>query len=150
MRLNWLSSARNAQGGPVLLSNGIDGNGVPNLVHRHHNPIWAGLANDALTAMLIVPLNSKIPFAVVSIVQKNQATIIDRLRVLYILFTELQIFLGSLLEKRNQVVSILFFKKTDIHLLAIFQDGQFMVTGMIKHGDSPNSLSIRAQLTVAR
>ncbi|QDU62219.1 N-acetylglucosamine-6-phosphate deacetylase [Planctomycetes bacterium Pan216] len=29
------------------------GNGVPNLLDRHRNPIWAGLANDALTAMVI-------------------------------------------------------------------------------------------------
>ncbi|MDZ4198687.1 MAG: N-acetylglucosamine-6-phosphate deacetylase [Kiritimatiellia bacterium] len=29
------------------------GNGVPNQVSRHENPIWAGLACDALTAMVI-------------------------------------------------------------------------------------------------
>jgi N-acetylglucosamine-6-phosphate deacetylase len=29
------------------------GNGVPNEVHRHLNPIWAGLAEDRLTALLI-------------------------------------------------------------------------------------------------
>ncbi|MDR8390061.1 amidohydrolase family protein [Aliifodinibius sp. S!AR15-10] len=29
------------------------GNGVPKQLHRHHNPIWAGLANDRLTAMII-------------------------------------------------------------------------------------------------
>lgn len=29
------------------------GNGVPNLLDRHRNPIWAGLAEDRLTAMLI-------------------------------------------------------------------------------------------------
>ena len=29
------------------------GNGVPPLLHRHDNPIWAGLANDALTAMIV-------------------------------------------------------------------------------------------------
>ena len=29
------------------------GNGLPNLIHRHHNPVWAALANDDLTAMLI-------------------------------------------------------------------------------------------------
>jgi N-acetylglucosamine-6-phosphate deacetylase len=29
------------------------GNGLPNLLHRHHNFIWAGLANDDLIAMLI-------------------------------------------------------------------------------------------------
>jgi N-acetylglucosamine-6-phosphate deacetylase len=29
------------------------GNGIPNLLPRHPNPIWAGLANDHLTAMVI-------------------------------------------------------------------------------------------------
>ena len=29
------------------------GNGLPNVLPRHDNPIWAGLANDALTAMVI-------------------------------------------------------------------------------------------------
>jgi N-acetylglucosamine-6-phosphate deacetylase len=29
------------------------GNGLPNTLPRHDNPIWAGLANDALTAMVI-------------------------------------------------------------------------------------------------
>lgn len=29
------------------------GNGLPNLIHRHQNPVWAALANDALTATLI-------------------------------------------------------------------------------------------------
>ena len=29
------------------------GNGIPHLINRHHNPIWSGLVNDALTAMLI-------------------------------------------------------------------------------------------------
>ena len=29
------------------------GNGVPALLHRHHNPIWAGLAEDKLAAMII-------------------------------------------------------------------------------------------------
>jgi N-acetylglucosamine-6-phosphate deacetylase len=29
------------------------GNGLPNQLNRHHNPIWAGLADDRLTAMLI-------------------------------------------------------------------------------------------------
>ena len=29
------------------------GNGLANELHRHHNPIWAGLANDGLTAMII-------------------------------------------------------------------------------------------------
>ena len=29
------------------------GNGVPAVMPRHENPVWAGLANDALTAMII-------------------------------------------------------------------------------------------------
>jgi len=29
------------------------GNGLPNLLPRHPNPIWAGVANDSLTAMII-------------------------------------------------------------------------------------------------
>ncbi len=29
------------------------GNGLANELHRHHNPIWAGLANDGLRAMII-------------------------------------------------------------------------------------------------
>ena len=29
------------------------GNGLPMYIHRHDNPIWAGLANDQLTAMII-------------------------------------------------------------------------------------------------
>lgn len=29
------------------------GNGIPNMIDRHRNPIWSGLANDDLTAMII-------------------------------------------------------------------------------------------------
>ncbi len=29
------------------------GNGIPNLLHRHQNPIWEQLAHDGLTAMLV-------------------------------------------------------------------------------------------------
>ena len=29
------------------------GNGLPNLIHRHHNPIWAALANDDLAVTII-------------------------------------------------------------------------------------------------
>jgi N-acetylglucosamine-6-phosphate deacetylase len=29
------------------------GNGIPNMIHRHHNPIWRGLAADELSAMII-------------------------------------------------------------------------------------------------
>jgi len=42
---------RLAQAGATALTH--LGNGVPNMLPRHENPIWAGLANDALTAMII-------------------------------------------------------------------------------------------------
>jgi len=29
------------------------GNGIPEMIHRHHNPIWIGLAQDGLSAMII-------------------------------------------------------------------------------------------------
>jgi N-acetylglucosamine-6-phosphate deacetylase len=29
------------------------GNGIPKVLPRHHNPLWAGLAQDALIAMII-------------------------------------------------------------------------------------------------
>ena len=29
------------------------GNGIPNMINRHHNPIWSGLADDKLTALFI-------------------------------------------------------------------------------------------------
>ena len=40
-----------AEAGAVALTH--LGNGCPNLLDRHRNPIWAGLACDSLTAMLI-------------------------------------------------------------------------------------------------
>ena len=33
------------------------GNGLPNMIHRHHNPIWTGLSNDKITVMLITDGN---------------------------------------------------------------------------------------------
>lgn len=42
---------RMAQAGATALTH--LGNGVPNMLPRHENPVWAGLANDALTAMVI-------------------------------------------------------------------------------------------------
>ena len=42
---------RLAQAGATALTH--LGNGVPNVLPRHDNPIWAGLAHDALTAMVI-------------------------------------------------------------------------------------------------
>ena len=43
--------ARAAKAGAELLTH--LGNGCPNLLDRHNNMIWAGMANDALTAMII-------------------------------------------------------------------------------------------------
>lgn len=43
------------------------GNGVPNLLPRHENPIWAGLACDALTAM-IIPDGHHLPESIVKII----------------------------------------------------------------------------------
>ncbi|MBO5958978.1 MAG: N-acetylglucosamine-6-phosphate deacetylase [Lentisphaeria bacterium] len=40
-----------ADAGATLLTH--LGNGIPNMIHRHHNPIWSGLANEQLTAMII-------------------------------------------------------------------------------------------------
>ncbi|NRA37030.1 MAG: hypothetical protein HRU15_02725 [Planctomycetes bacterium] len=43
--------ARLVDAGATLLTH--LGNGLPNEIHRHHNPIYAGLMNDDLTAMII-------------------------------------------------------------------------------------------------
>jgi len=43
--------ARLAEAGATALTH--LGNGVPNEVHRHLNPVWAGLSEDRLTALLI-------------------------------------------------------------------------------------------------
>lgn len=40
-----------AKAGATLLTH--LGNGIPNSIDRHRNPIWSGLANDDLTAMII-------------------------------------------------------------------------------------------------
>jgi len=48
---NSADLARLAEAGARALTH--LGNGVPNEVHRHLNPIWAGLAEDRLTALLI-------------------------------------------------------------------------------------------------
>lgn len=42
---------RAAEAGAQLLTH--LGNGIPNQLDRHRNPVWAGLAEDALSAMLI-------------------------------------------------------------------------------------------------
>ena len=43
--------ARLAAAGAVAITH--LGNGLPNMIHRHHNPIWAALGNDEITVMLI-------------------------------------------------------------------------------------------------
>ena len=43
--------ARLADAGATTLTH--LGNGLPNMVHRHHNPIWAGLAEDRLSVTII-------------------------------------------------------------------------------------------------
>jgi N-acetylglucosamine-6-phosphate deacetylase len=45
------------------------GNGLPNLIHRHHNPIWAALANDDLTVMLITDGHHLPPEAIKTMVR---------------------------------------------------------------------------------
>ena len=39
------------------------GNGLPNRLHRHHNPIWAGAAHDDFTALLITD-GHHLPYAI--------------------------------------------------------------------------------------
>lgn len=43
------------------------GNGIPNLIHRHENPIWAGMACDALTAM-VIPDGHHLPATLLNII----------------------------------------------------------------------------------
>lgn len=50
------------------------GNGLPNLIHRHENPIWAGLANDALTAMVIGDGHHLPPAVLKSFIRAKGAT----------------------------------------------------------------------------
>ena len=45
------------------------GNGVANMIDRHHNPIWAGLAEDRLTAMIITD-GHHLPLEVIKIFVK--------------------------------------------------------------------------------
>jgi N-acetylglucosamine-6-phosphate deacetylase len=45
------------------------GNGMPNMIHRHQNPIWTSLAEDRLTVMLITDGEHLPPDAVVSMVR---------------------------------------------------------------------------------
>jgi hypothetical protein len=60
-----LSSARNAQGGPVLLSNGIDGNGVVNLSFEREFGKLIGI-QDTLAKIIEDKSNRAIRFGVVN------------------------------------------------------------------------------------
>ncbi|MEX2395957.1 MAG: hypothetical protein WD491_02985, partial [Balneolales bacterium] len=40
------------------------GNGIPRIIDRHNNPIWAGLANDNLSAM-IIPDGHHLPSSII-------------------------------------------------------------------------------------
>jgi N-acetylglucosamine-6-phosphate deacetylase len=45
------------------------GNGIPSQIHRHENPIWAGLADDNLTAMIITDGNHLPPSVLKTIIR---------------------------------------------------------------------------------
>ena len=47
------------------------GNGLPNVLPRHRNPLWAGLANDALTAMVIAD-GHHVPPAVLKVIIRTK------------------------------------------------------------------------------
>ena len=49
------------------------GNGCPNQIDRHHNPVWAGLAEDRLTAMIITD-GHHLPGELVRIICKTKTT----------------------------------------------------------------------------
>ncbi|MDA8254326.1 MAG: hypothetical protein M0Z99_01595 [Betaproteobacteria bacterium] len=61
-----LSSARNAQGEPVLLSNGFDGNGVPNLSYEREFGKLIGI-QDTLAKIIEDKSNRAIRFGVVNV-----------------------------------------------------------------------------------
>ena len=47
------------------------GNGIPAMVHRHRNPIWAGLAEERLTAMIITD-GHHLPPEVIRVICRNR------------------------------------------------------------------------------
>lgn len=49
------------------------GNGVPRTINRHENPIWAGLANDDLTAMMITD-GHHLPPSIIKVVLRTKGT----------------------------------------------------------------------------
>ncbi len=60
-----------AAAGATLLTH--FGNGLPNDINRHHNPIWAGLAEDKLTAMIITD-GHHLPPALIKAIIRTKGT----------------------------------------------------------------------------
>lgn len=50
------------------------GNGVPAIIPRHENPVWAGLANDNLTAMIITDGHHLPPSVIKAIIRTKTPT----------------------------------------------------------------------------
>lgn len=68
--------ARLADAGATVLTH--LGNGLPNILDRHHNPIWAGLAEDRLTAMIITD-GHHLPLPLIKVIARVKG--VDRLLV---------------------------------------------------------------------
>jgi N-acetylglucosamine-6-phosphate deacetylase len=58
---------RCAEAGATLLTH--LGNGIPNMIPRHHNPIWSAMACDGLTAMIITDGHHLPPTVIKSIIR---------------------------------------------------------------------------------
>ncbi|MFC1606690.1 N-acetylglucosamine-6-phosphate deacetylase [Candidatus Latescibacterota bacterium] len=54
------------------------GNGIPSTIDRHENPLWAGMAEDRVTAMIITD-SHHIPPAVIQVIAKAKG--LDRLAI---------------------------------------------------------------------
>lgn len=50
------------------------GNGIPRNLHRHHNPLWAGIANDDLSAMIISDSHHIPPSIIKTIIRTKGAS----------------------------------------------------------------------------
>jgi N-acetylglucosamine-6-phosphate deacetylase len=50
------------------------GNGIPKVLPRHHNPLWAGLAQDALIAMIITDGHHLPPSIIKTIIRTKGAS----------------------------------------------------------------------------
>jgi N-acetylglucosamine-6-phosphate deacetylase len=64
---NYEDLERCAAAGATLLTH--LGNGIPNEINRHHNPIWSAMACDALTAMIITDGHHLPPTVIKSIIK---------------------------------------------------------------------------------